>query len=332
MVFVGMDLHRCRTQVAVLDDDGDVVMNRNMVNGSAEFTELVAGLPSRTPVAVEAGYGWQWLADLLEGADLEMHLVHPAGCKAIAAARLKDDRVDARTLAHLLCSDLLPEAWVAPGEVRDLRRLLRHRAALVRMRSSLKNRIHGILADHGVRVERNLWTGPGRQWLAAVELPVVSRQVIENSLQLIGHTDALVTELRRGLAETAEGDPRVEALCQLPGIGPLTALTLLAEIGDISRFGSSRKLCAWAGLTPQVRNSDRRVRHGHITKQGSPWVRWVMVEAAHVAKHRPPFAEFYASCARRRGRNIATVAVARKLLARCFHILTEIHRDGPDAG
>lgn len=332
MVYVGMDLHRRRTQVAVLDDEGAEVVNRNLINGSAEFAEVVAGLPPQTPVAVEAGYGWQWLADLLDEAGLEMHLAHPAGCKAIAAARLKDDRVDARTLAHLLRSDLLPEAWVAPGQVRDLRRLLRHRAGLVRMRTSLKNRIHGVLADHGVRVERNLWTGPGREWLASVELPVVSRQVVEDSLQLIDHADALVKELRGRLAAAATDDPRVEALCQLPGVGPLTAVTLLAEIGDISRFSSSRKLCAWAGLTPQVRNSDRRVRHGHITKQGSPWVRWVMVEAAHIAKRRPPFAAFYANCARRRGRNIATVAVARKLLARSYHILTEIHRDGPDAG
>lgn len=150
------------------------------------------------------------------------------------------------------------------------------------MRTSLKNRIHGILADHGLRVERNLWTGPGQWWPAAVELlPVVSRWVIEDSLQLIDHSDALVKELRGHLSRVAGEDARVEALCRLPGIGPLTVLTLLAEIGDISRLGSSRKLCAWASLTPQVRNSDRRVRHGHITKQGSPWVRPTLPVRCH---------------------------------------------------
>jgi transposase len=110
----------------------------------------------------------------------------------------------------------------------------------------------------------------------------------------------------------------------LPGIGKLTAMTLVAEIGDITRFPTARKLCAWAGLTPAVRNSDRKVRHGHITKQGSPWVRWVLDEAAHKAKTRPPFAHFYAQCAARRGRQIATTAVARKLLARAFHVLKEV--------
>jgi transposase len=120
---------------------------------------------------------------------------------------------------------------------------------------------------------------------------------------------------------------RVEALQQLPGIGRLTAMTLVAEIGDIRRFPTARKLCAWAGLTPSVRNSDRTVRHGHITKQGSKWVRFVLGEAAHVAKRYPPFAHPYADIAQRRGKNIATVAVSRKLLARCFHILKEVSQD-----
>jgi transposase len=112
-------------------------------------------------------------------------------------------------------------------------------------------------------------------------------------------------------------------------------MTLVAEIGDIVRFPTARKLCAWAGLTPAVRNSDRKVRHGHITKMGSPWVRFVLQEAAQRAKTRPPFATFYAKTAARRGTHIATVAVARKLLARCFHLLTELQTtagEGQPAG
>jgi transposase len=110
----------------------------------------------------------------------------------------------------------------------------------------------------------------------------------------------------------------------LPGVGKLTSMTLVAEIGDISRFPTARKLCVWAGLTPQVRNSDRKVRHGRITKQGSPWVRGILQEAAQTAKRHPMFAAAYAQLARRRGRNIATVAIARRLLARLFHILSQL--------
>jgi transposase len=110
----------------------------------------------------------------------------------------------------------------------------------------------------------------------------------------------------------------------LPGVGKLTAMMLVAEIGDISRFPTARKLCAWAGLPPQVRNSDRKVRHGHITKQGSPWVRGILQQAAQTAKRHLMFASAYGQLARRRGTNIATTAIARRLLARCFHILTQL--------
>jgi len=110
----------------------------------------------------------------------------------------------------------------------------------------------------------------------------------------------------------------------LPGVGRLTAMTLVAEIGDIARFPTARKLCTWAGLTPQVRNSDRKVRHGHITKQGSPWVRGSLQEAAQTVKRHPMFAPAYAQLARRRGTHIATTAIARRLLARSFHILTQL--------
>ena len=123
-----------------------------------------------------------------------------------------------------------------------------------------------------------------------------------------------MARLERDLVARARPDPRVQALQALPGIGPITAMTLVVEIGDIARFPTARKLCAWAGLTPAVRNSDRKVRHGHITKMGSPWVRFVLQEAAQRAKTRPPFAAFYAKTAARRGTHIATVAVAASSL------------------
>jgi transposase len=255
-------------------------------------------------------------------------MVHPLQCKAIASARLKNDKVDAATLAQLLRADLLPEAWIAPADVRQLRALLRHRAQLVRLRTLLRNRIHAILADHGHGRPAGCWSGPGRTWLASLELPAVSREVIGDGLAL---TDALQQPIDRLDAEVrqrAKADPRVKVLTQLPGGGPFTALVLLAEIGDISRFGSARKLASWAGLTPTVRGSDRTVRHGHISKQGPTWVRWVLCEAAQTAKRHPDFAPGYEGIARRRGKKIATTAVARKLLTRTCHLLTDAGTGG----
>jgi len=324
MVYVGMDVHRKRTQVAVLGEDGTQLLNRNVPNDPGELTAILGPLGRGTPAVFEAAYGWGWLVELCEDLGMQPHLAHPFRCKAIASARLKNDKVDARTLAHLLRTDLLPEAWIAPSEVRDLRALLRHRARLVRLSTSLKTRIHAVLADRGVRFQDSLWTKAGRDRLVTLDLPPTQRAIVQDCLALIDAIDLPPRRLRSEIRRLAKPDPRVAALQRLPGIGRITAMTLVAEIGDIGRFPSARKLCAWAGLTPTVRNSDLKIRHGHISKQGSAWVRWTLVEAAQVARARPPFTRTYAQIAQRRGKHIATVAIARKLLARCFYVLKEV--------
>jgi len=322
-VYVGIDVHRKRSQVAVIDAGGEVLANRNVPNGVETILGVIGGLPPGTPAAFEAAFGWGWLLELLEDYGFDPHLVHPLQCKAIASARLKNDKVDAAILAQLLRADLLPEAWIAPPAVRQLRALLRHRAQLVRLRTLLRNRIHAVLAGHGHDRPAGCWTGPGRAWLAALELPAVSREVIEDDLAPIDALQAPVGRLDWEVHQQARSDLRVKVLTQLPGVGPLTALVILAEVGDITRFGSARKLAAWAGLTPTVRGSDRTVRHGHISKQGSAWLRWILCEAAQTAKRSPQFAASYHELARRRGKKIAATAIARKLLTRAWHLLTE---------
>jgi transposase len=328
MVYVGMDVHRKRTQVAAMDQQGTEILNRNLPNDVGQIAPLLMSLGDSDDISVvfEAAYGWGWLVELLDDLGIDTHLAHPKAVKAIASARLKNDKVDARTLAHLLRTDLLPEAWIAPRGVRDLRVVLRHRCKLVRYGTSLKNRIHAVLADQGIKVPDvgSVWSGPGRTWLEALELPLLQRAVVEDYLTALDALEPAITRLERDIRSLANPDARVSALSQLPGVGTLTAMVLVAEIGDVSRFATARKLCAWAGLTPTVRNSDRTVRHGRITKQGSTWVRFVLGEAAHKAKSRPPFAVTYARIAQRRGTNIATTAIARKLLARCFHVLKEV--------
>src|SRR6201997_2289412 len=252
-VHVGIDVHRKRSQVAVIDQGGEVLANRNVPNGTETILGVIGGLPPGTPAAFEAAFGWGWLVELLEDYGFSPHLVHPLQCKAIASARLKNDKVDAAILAQLLRADLLPEAWIAPADVRQLRALLRHRAQLVRLRTLLRNRIHAVLADHGHGRPEGCWSGPGRAWLASLELPAVSRQVIGDALALIDALQQRIDRLDREVHQRARSDPRVKVLTQLPGVGPFTALVLLAEIGDISRFGSAPKLASWAGLTPTVR-------------------------------------------------------------------------------
>src|SRR5438874_556203 len=147
---VGIDLHRNRSQIAVIDGNGELSLSRRIVNDRATFLELLGGLEGESRIAVEATYGWEWLAELLEDSGYEIHLAHPLRTRAIAAARVKTDAVDAKTLAHLLRADLLPEAYIAPPELRDRRDLLRHRATLVHLRTSMKNRVHALLAREGI--------------------------------------------------------------------------------------------------------------------------------------------------------------------------------------
>ena len=317
---VGIDLHRRRSHIAVVDEEGTEVLSRRITNDPATFLELLAEIDGESEIALEATYGWEWLADLLQGAGYELHLAHPLRTKAIASARVKTDSVDARTLAQLLRADLLPEAYVAPRELRDLRDLLRHRIALTQMRSALKNRVHAMLARHGVQHgHSDLFGRAGTASLDELALRQPPRRRLDSLLALIADFGREIGATTREIDARARRDERVEVLTQIRGVGPYTALLVIAEVGDVARFASARKLCAWAGLTPTVRSSDGRARLGHITRQGSRALRWAMVEAAQKAPlGGGPLRETFERIAKRRGRKIAKVAIARKILTLCY--------------
>ena len=208
--------------------------------------------------------------------------------------------------------------------MRQLRALLRHRASLVRLGTQLRNRIHAVAADHGYDRSASYWTGPGRGWLAELDLPPASREIVTDCLAVIDGLAPVIDRIDGELHAHAKADPRVKVLTgRCPASGSSPRWSCVAEIGDITRFGSARKLASWAGLTPTVRGSDLTVRHGHISKQGSAWLRWVMNQAAQTAKRSPEFAATYSAIAKRRGKKIATIAIARKLLTRAWHLLAE---------
>jgi transposase len=214
-VYVGIDVHRKRSQVAVVEEDGAVRVNRNVPNGVETVLGVIGDLPIGAPVAFEAAYGWGWLVELLEDYGFEPHLVHPLRCKAIASARLKNDKVDAATLAQLLRADLLPEAWIAPLQIRQQRALLRHRCQLVRLRTLLRNRVHAVLADHGCDRPGSYFTAPGRAWLDTLDLPDASRRVVDDLLALTGALKEPIDALDEQLVAHARGDPRVKALMRI---------------------------------------------------------------------------------------------------------------------
>ena len=219
-VYVGIDVHRKRSQVAVVAEDGKVQLNRNVVNGSEPMLRLIGGLPAGTPVAFEAAYGWGWLIELLEDYGFDPHMVHPLRCKAIASARLKNDKVDAAILAQLLRADLLPEAWIAPP------------AGAPAARPAAAPGQPGPAGYPGcatgsTRLPRitgydrtgSYWTGPGRGWLAELDLPLVSREIVTDCLAFIDALAPVIERLDGELRRHARADPRVKVLTALPGVG-----------------------------------------------------------------------------------------------------------------
>ena len=323
---VGIDLHRKRSHVAAIGDQGEMLLSRRITNDPETFLQLLSELDGESQIALEATYGWEWLAELLEEADYELHLAHPQRTKAIASARVKTDSVDALTLAQLLRADLLPEAYIAPRELRDLRELLRHRIALTQMRSALKNRIHAILAKHGIqRPMSDLFGKAGREFLAELELREPPRRRLDSLMALICDFDREITQTTREIDGRAKRDDHVPLLCQIRGVGPYTAMLIIAEVGEVERFLTARKLCAWAGLTPTVRSSDGKARLGRISRMGSCALRWALIEAAQKSVlGGGPLRQRFERIARRRGRNVAKVAVARQILTLCYYGL----RDG----
>jgi transposase len=277
-------------------------------------------------------YGWYWAADTLAAAGAEVHLAHPLGVKGFAYRRVKNDVRDAADLADLLRMGRLPEAWVAPHRVRELRELTRYRVKLVRIRTSCKDQVHAILAKLGIPVTRSdifgVW---GSTWLDGLELPqpyAGKMASLRKICALLGDEVALLEAVIAGLLSDDEGYQAIRALPGVgPVLGPVLGAVLVAEIGDITRFRRPAELCLWAGLTPRHRESDTKVTRGHITKQGSRNLRWALIEAIQHVPAGHPLRQRKEDIITGRGaqaRNIAKVAMARQLLTWIFYAM----RDG----
>jgi transposase len=279
-------------------------------------------------VVLEATYGWYWAADVLAAAGAEVHLAHPLGVKAFSYRRVKDDVRDAADLADLLRMGRLAEAWIAPEFYRQLRELTRYRHKLTGLRTSCKDQVHAVLAKLGVCFGgSDLFGRGGLLWLDGLVLPQPYAGKVGSLRALIGVLDTEVAALTTVITGMLEDHPGYRAIQELPGIGPVLAAVIVAEIGDVHRFAKPGRLCSWAGLTPRHRQSDAKVRRGHVTKQGSPQLRWALTEAV---QHQPdgfgPKIVKDSIIARRgaQATSIAKVAAARELLTLVYYGL----RDG----
>jgi transposase len=322
MVHVGIDLHKHVSQVARLDESGELNQTR-LDNDREQIKRYFRAIPTPAKVAIEASGTWWWIVDLLEELGHQPVLSNPKQTKAIAAARLKNDRVDAERLAVLLRGDLLPTVWIPPAEIREARELLRHRIQLVWTRTAIKNQILALLARRNIRPQASSrWTTVGgRNEIQALELGSNPGVIRDNCLQLMREIDQRVRELDKELARQWAGDPIVKRLVTIPGVGVLIATILLLEIGNISRFPSAKHLASYIGLTPRIRASANRIRTGRISKEGNRLLRWALVIAATQAARKPgTLRTWYRNIQQRRGKKIARVALARKLVEIVYHV------------
>ena len=209
--------------------------------------------------------------------------------------------------------------------VRELREFLRYRSSLVKLQTSVKNRVHAILTLHGVSdcPVTDLFGRAGRKWLSELQLPDIARQSIDGLLTILDVLHQRILEANRLVERRAKRSADARRLQGIPGIGWFGALLILAEVGDVRRFPDEHHFVSYAGLVPSVHSSGGHTRYGRITKQGSPWLRWIFVEAAAVASRRPgQLRDRYLKLAYRKGTKTARVALARHVAALAYLLLT----------
>ena len=327
--FVGIDYHKGFSYGTIMTQKGEILKQGRFSNhphALAAFLGSHAG--ADCSAVLEATRGWCVMHDWLEQAVGEVTLAHPLKVKAIAEARIKTDKIDAGTLAHLLRCDLIPSAHVCSPEARLIRRLLRHRMFMVKVRTMAKNRIHDLLNRYPlIRAEWKaveLFSKVGIRWLRQIVLPQTERFILDSELDLLEHLNVQIKDADALLKEVGQRDDRIGQLMTIPGLGKTLAMLVLAEIDDIGRFRRDKNLHAYAGLVPATYCSGGHTTHGPIIKASNKYLRWAMIEAVWPAIQTDvELNQFYHRLAARKGANTARVATARRLLTIVYHVLKE---------
>ncbi|WP_456467959.1 IS110 family RNA-guided transposase [Archaeoglobus sp.] len=315
-----MDVHKNYSYAAVVDELGEIKEEVRIEN-TKESLEQFASKYKGAKAVIEATNNYRFIYDILENY-MNVKLAHPYKTRAIAEARIKNDKLDAKMLAHLLRANLIAESYVPPKEVRELRDLTRTRKALIEDRNRLKNRVHAILSRNGIIDYPNPFTKKGREYLEDLDLPEIDREILNSYLSIIDGINEEIKKIDRIIVEKAKQNDDAILLTTIPGISYYSALLIKAEIGDINRFPNKFKLISYAGLCPSIKQSGNKEIRGHITKQGSRMLRWILIQCANVAiRHDEYFRNFYLRIKRRRGHNIAIVATARKMLVCIYYML-----------
>src|SRR5436190_760624 len=335
MFFAGLDLSRKRLDVHIVDVAGRTVLETAAPPDADGLRGLVERVEPLGPVraAIESMNGARFVHDRLEQLGWEVAIADAQKVKGLAPLACKTDRIDAWVLAELARRDLVPAIWMPDPLVRAERERARWRLHLVRHRSSLKQSVHAVLLTHGKPCPvSDLFGVRGRQLLARLGLPEPWQATVEASLRLIDELEREISDCERELRRLGADHRYVPLLCTVPGISWVLAYTIAAEIGDIGRFPSPRKLAGYTGLCPRVYQSGERDLRGPLAKQGPRYLRWALVEAAThactAAVYRERYQQTKARIGKQRGAKVAQIDLARRLAEAIWHMLS---RDQPFA-
>jgi transposase len=336
--YIGIDLAKRETQVAVLDADGKQIEQKRIATSRENFLRLAAELREGDVAALEVTTNSTSIARLLrDNSNARIIVSNPIKTKVIAQAKIKTDKIDARVLAELARVGYLPEVWLPDEDTEALRQFITDRTSLVRRRTECKNCVHSVLHRNLVRQTRtDLFGTGGREWLETVikgaaplstPVPELDRMRIGSLLNEIDRIDALVADLESVIASYVALRPalkqQMDRLLSITGVNLVVATGLISTIGDVSRFPDKKKLAAYFGVVPSTYQSGDSSRHGRITKQGRAEARWLIIEAAEILRRSPgPMRALYSRIQRKRNHNVAVVAVARKLVELVHHLLT----------
>lgn len=327
MINVGIDVHKRRCQACLKDEKGHLIGEVSFPRdeeGIRSFRRLLENHGEAKVVLESTGNLWVPIYDTLtDDPANRVILANPRKTRIIAEAKIKNDRMDARVLADLVRADLVAESYVPSKEIREQRALLRERRSLVEDTVAIKNRIHSLLDRHNLQPRySDVFGKQGREWLRTIQIPSTEKTILDVELKQLESLEAGIRTLTEKIAVEAAEEPRVRLLMGFTGIDFYSGMLLLAEIGDIKRFSSPKKLVAYAGLAPGIRSSAGKTIRGHITKEGNKYLRWILIEAAqHASRFDPKLQGFYQRVSARRGRQRAIVGVARKLLVSIYHVL-----------
>lgn len=324
-LYAGLDVHAKYTHAVFMDEKGNLMGESKASTTQEGFLSLFASRKHhKIRVVFEASRNWSYIRDLLVNCGIrDVTLAHPRKLRAIASARIKTDRLDAKILADLLRANLIPMSFMPSEEIIRLRNLCRFRASLSREHTRIFNRIRGLLARHGFKSDyKNPVCGRARAWLNNLSLPYHERLQLDYLVQALDKTDSERKELEKCINEEAVKRPECKLLSSIPGFAEYSSLLILSEIGSVKRFETAEQLASYAGLVPSTHQSGETNRSGRITKQGSSWLRWILIQCMwRAVKYDNCIARFYHRLAKKKGSQKAIVAAARKTLTIMWSLL-----------